>query len=163
MAKDRFSVDTPSWAVTLFRPLVLFIMIAGIIFGLPDISRGARNRTNGKSASADRIIHQNRTPTVLMAAEEKSGEASTSRKGTTINKRNAERWQALPPDKKKELRNRMDQFENLPPQEQDKYKRRYEKLQKLTPNQRKKIDQDLEKWDTLSPTEKEEIRREFEE
>lgn len=143
--------------------MVLLIMIAGTLFGLPDTSRGARNRTHGKSATADRRIHQNRTPTVLMATEKKSGETSTSRERTTINKRNVERWQNLPSDEKKELRNRMDQFQNLPPQDQDKYRRRNQKLQELTPSQRKEVDQGLEKWDTLPPAEKEKIRRQFEE
>lgn len=163
MAKKRFSVNTPLWVVTLLRPIVLLIMIAGITFSLPEISRGARNRTQGKSATTDRIVRQNRTPTVLMAAEKKSGETSTSREGTTVNKRNMERWQNLPSDEKRELRNRMDKFQNLPPREQDKYRRRNQKLQELTPIQRKKINQGLEKGDALSPTEKEEIRRVFEE
>ena len=163
MTKNRFSVDTPSWAVTFFGPMVLFIMIAGIIFCMPDISRAARNRTPGESAAADRVIQQHRASTLLMAAREKSEATSTSREGTTTNKRNVERWQNLPSEEKKELRNRMDKFQNLSPQDQEKYRRRYEKLQELTPSQRKKIDQGLEKGDALSPTEKEEIRRLLEE
>lgn len=143
--------------------MALFMIIAVIIFGLPDISRGARKQARMQSAAADRIIHQNPTSIVLMAAEEKSRETSTSREGTTINKRNVERWKALPSGEKKVLRDRMDKFQNLSPQEQDKYRRLNQKLQELTPSQRQKIKQGLEKGDALSPAEREEIRRQFEE
>ncbi len=121
----------------LLRPLLLSFTAACILFGAPDNSIGARNETGGQSA--------------------------TSRKATSTDNKNAERWRKLPSNEKKELRNRMDQFRNLSPQQQEQYRRRYEKLQKMTPSQRKKVDRALEKGDTLPPTEKEEIRKLFEE
>jgi hypothetical protein len=167
MAKERYSVDTPSWTGTLIRAMMLSVMTAGIVVGIPDTPQCAQNRPYEQSTTMDRTSPRNHAPAILVAAREKRRDTATTssppREGKDAYNKNVERWQALPSDKKKEFRKRMDEWRSLSPQEQNKYRRRYEKMQEMTPDQRKKVDQGLKKWDTLSPSEKEEIRNLFNE
>jgi hypothetical protein len=74
-------------------------------------------------------------------------------------RKNYRQWKKLPPEEKKQLRNRMNQYKQMPQQDRQQYRRKLEKWKRLPPEDRRRIQKSLKDWQDLSPDEKEAIRR----
>lgn len=92
----------------------------------------------------------------LLAYENKNQEAVSNENGF---RKNYRQWKNLPPEEKKQLRNRMNQYKKMPPQDKQQYRQKLEKWKKLPPEDRRRIQQSLKEWKDLSPEEKNAVRR----
>jgi hypothetical protein len=107
-------------------------------------SHGARSGLHGRERSR------------LMAYENENQDNAAGDNGF---RKNYKQWKKLPPEEKKQLRNRMNRYKQLPAQDRQQYRQKLEKWKQLPPEDRRRIQQSLKDWRDLSPEEKNAIRR----
>lgn len=73
-----------------------------------------------------------------------------------------ERWESLPPEKRKRLEDARKRYDSMPPEERERIKKRYERFRDLPPEKQDRLKERLEKWRSMTPEERAAIEESFE-
>jgi predicted Fe-S protein YdhL (DUF1289 family) len=127
----------------------------------------------GVCAAAQKNSGRAAGPQRPQAAARPSGQqgrdADNPRRGTALDRWNSmspeQRERALeklPPDRQRQIRQRLERFNSLPKEEQDRLRRRYERFSSLPPDKQQLVRKQIRNWSQLPDDRRPVVSREFE-